>query len=247
MPQGFGSRFYQKWGQAQDLCPFRVTVQETDLLILAQEDLSGQAEESILRYRKQLEDYITQHPEFQTSLHPIDVDENAPEIIQEMSVAAEKGAVGPFAAVAGTIAEYVGIDLLQYSFEMIVENGGDIFVTSTQKRVFGIYAGDSPLSGKIALKIESSHTPCGVCTSSGTVGHSLSFGNADAAIVIARSTALADACATAMGNIITSAADIQKGLHFAEQIEGVDGAVIIVGKEIGAWGVVQFVKTGGGK
>ncbi len=242
MPQGFGTRFYQKWGQTQDLCPFRVTVQETELLILAGQDLSGKAKEAVMLYRGQLQDYINRHPEFQTSLVPIDVEADAPAIIQDMSVAAKKSGVGPFAAVAGTMAEYAGRDLLRHSPEIIVENGGDIFVSSSRDRILGIYAGDSPLSGKIALKIEASHTPCGVCTSSGTVGHSLSFGKADAAIVIARSTALADACATAIGNLISSSADIQKGLLFAERIEGVDGTVIIAGNEVGAWGNVQFVK-----
>lgn len=243
MPKGFGERFYQNWIQAEDLYSFRVTVQETELLILAQHDLSEFAEKAVICYRTQLENYIRRHPEFQTSLQPIDVADDTPSLVQAMAVAAKRAGVGPFAAVAGAIAEYVGKDLLQHSSEIIVENGGDIFVASTRSRVFGVYAGDSPLSGKIALKIESSQMPCGVCTSSGTVGHSLSFGKADAAIVIAKSTALADACATAIANMISNASDISRGLKFAEQTDGIDGAVIIVADDLGAWGKIQLVKS----
>jgi ApbE superfamily uncharacterized protein (UPF0280 family) len=246
MPKGFGERTYQQWIQVEDLCSFRVTVRETDLLVLALEDLSAVAMQSIKNYRTQIESYIKVHPKFRTSLQPLDVEAHAPPIIQEMISAAKRVEVGPFAAVAGAIAEYVGKDLLQFSPEIIVENGGDIFVTSKRSRVFGIYAGNSPLTGKIALKIEASQMPCGVCTSSGSVGHSLSFGRADAAIVIAKSTVFADACATALGNKVFRASDIPFGLKFAENTEGIDGAVIIVGEEIGAWGNVEFVKTAPG-
>jgi ApbE superfamily uncharacterized protein (UPF0280 family) len=243
MPKGFGERTYQKWIRTEDLCSFRVTVQETDLLILAQEDLSELATQTVINYRTQIESYMKAHPKFRTSFQPLDVEEHTPRIIQEMASAAKRAGVGPFAAVAGATAECVGKDLLPFSSEVIVENGGDIFVASRRSRVFGIYAGNSPLTGKIALKIEASRMPCGICTSSGSVGHSFSFGRADATIVIAKSTALADACATALGNKILSASDIPVGLAFAENTEGIDGAVIIIGDKIGAWGNVQFVKT----
>ncbi len=85
--------------------------------------------------------------------------------------------------------------------------------------------------------------PCGICTSSGTVGPSLSFGKADAAIVLARSTALADACATAIGNMVSTPDHIEQELHVAAQIPCVEGAVIIIGKELGVWGNLQIVKT----
>ena len=243
MPKGFGERSYQQWIQTDDLCAFRVTVQETDLLILALEDLSEFATQSVMNYRTQIEGYLTEHPAFRTSFQPLDVATHAPPIIQDMASAAKRAGVGPFAAVAGAIAEYVGNDLLQWSPEVIVENGGDIFVASRRSRVLGIYAGNSPLTGKIALKIDASRMPCGVCTSSGSVGHSLSFGRADAAIVMAKSTAFADACATALGNKVFRASDISVGLTFAENTKGIDGAVIIIGEKIGAWGNVEFVKT----
>jgi ApbE superfamily uncharacterized protein (UPF0280 family) len=126
---------------------------------------------------------------------------------------------------------------------VIVENGGDVFAASTRDRIFGIYAGKSSFTGTLGLKITASHMPCGVCTSSGSVGPSISYGRADAAIVISKSTLLADACATALGNKVTTHLDLQRGLDFVKNIEGVDGAVVILGNEIGAWGNVEFVKT----
>ena len=250
MLQGFGERVYQNWIHAEGLQTFRVIIRETDLLIRAEKDLSHLAQQSIARHRAQIEQYLHTHPDFQTALHPLEVDPGAPPIIHDMAWAAKCVGVGPFAAVAGAMAEYVGRDLLQNSSEsvqtsseVIVENGGDIFVASSQPRILGIYAGVSPLTGKLGIRLEPDQTPCGVCTSSGTVGHSLSFGRADAAIVLAKSTILADACATALGNKISDPADIPEGLAFAEQIDGVDGAIVILGDKIGAWGNVQLVKT----
>ncbi len=127
-------------------------------------------------------------------------------IVKTMAEAAEKAGVGPMAAVAGAIAEYVGRELLPFSREVIVENGGDIFLKTQKTRSIGIYAGESsPFTGKLALRIEPKDTPLGICTSAGTVGHSLSFGKCDAAILVSPSASLADAAATAVGNLIQSA------------------------------------------
>ena len=104
----------------------------------------------------------------------------APGIVKAMAVAAQKASVGPMAAVAGAIAEFVGKDLLKFSEQVIVENGGDIFIRTDRKRTLGIYAGeDSPFTGKLAIEVDPCESGMGICTSSGTVSHSLSFGNAD--------------------------------------------------------------------
>jgi hypothetical protein len=137
----------------------------------------------------------------------------------------------------------VGRELLPFSSEVIVENGGDIFLKTTERRLIGIYAGESPFTGKIALEVQPEATPVGVCTSSGTIGHSLSFGKADACIVISSSTPLADAAATAIGNLITEAEDINRGIEFARSIDGLKGVVIIKGDKIGIWGEAKISKT----
>jgi ApbE superfamily uncharacterized protein (UPF0280 family) len=233
-------RTYRHWVKGKDLVAFKVTVKETDLYIRARSDLKRQAHELVLKYRQMLEEYIEGHPSFLTSLEPLAVDDDAPPLVRDMAEAAEKAGVGPMAAVAGAIAERVGSELLDFSTEVIVENGGDIYLKSLKQRLIGIYAGKSPLTGRVGLEIEGKDTPLGVCTSSGTVGHSLSFGKADAVIVLSRSTALADAAATAIGNRILKPQDIPGGIKFAQTIKGLKGLVIIQGEQVGVWGEVKL-------
>ena len=146
------------------------------------------------------------------------------------------------AAVAGAFAEFVGRELLRISPEVIVENGGDIFLKTGKTRLVGVYAGESPYTGKIALKVEPADTPLGICTSSGTVGHSLSFGKADAVIVLSPSTSLADAAATAIGNIVQTADDVQKALDFARGVAGLLGVAVIINDKMGVWGKINLVR-----
>ncbi len=157
-----------------------------------------------------------------------------------MLFAAAEAEVGPMAAVAGAIAEFVGRDLLPFSSNIIVGNGGDIFIMTDKKRSIKIYAGNSPLSGKIGLEIEPDETPLGICVSSGTFGHSFSFGKADAVLVLSHSASLADACATAIANIIKCTADIPKGINFAKEIKGIRGIAIIVDDKLKTWGRVKI-------
>ncbi len=237
-------RTYRHRIEGKDMVAFTVTVKETDLYIRAAANLQRRAQRLVEKYRGQLERYIEKCPDFQTSLKPLAVPPRAPRLALDMLEAGRKAGVGPMAAVAGAIAECVGRELLEFSPEIIVENGGDIFLKILRKRTVGIYAGDSPLTGKIGLEIEPRDTPLGVCTSSGTVGHSLSFGKADAAIVIAASAALADAAATAVGNRVSRPEDIEGAIDFGLGIEGVKGVVIIIGKSIGAQGNVKLCETG---
>jgi hypothetical protein len=158
-----------------------------------------------------------------------------------MARAAAAAGVGPMAAVAGAIAENVGKGLLSRTKQVIVENGGDVFARTRQPVIMGIYAGSSPLSGHIGLRVGGGDTPIGVCTSSGTIGHSLSLGAADAVCVVSPSCAVADAAATAIGNQLDSAADISKAIAFGRGIGHVNAVVIIVGDRIGCWGAVELV------
>ncbi len=232
-------RTYRCWVKDDDLIRFEVVVKETDLFIRAEKNLRKKALRACLKHRSRLEKYISQHPEFLNSLQPVRVKAEAPYIVKEMAQAGEEALTGPMAAVAGAIADCVGQELLPFSSEVIVENGGDIFLKVSKKRLVGIYAGDSPLSGRIALEVEPQETPLGVCTSSGTVGPSLSFGRTDAVVVLSKSTALADAAATAIGNLVREEADISRGLELAQRIPGLQGTVIIKGGEMGLWGKVR--------
>ncbi len=236
-------RTYRHWVQGQGLASFHVVVKETDLYIRASSDLKIKARSLVLKYRRILEKYIDKHPLFATSLEPIMVAEDAPAIIREMAASASKVDVGPMAAVAGAIAQFVGEELLPHSSEVIIENGGDIYLKSLKDRTVAIYTGRSPLSGKIGLEIKAAETPLAICTSSGTVGHSLSLGKADAVVAVSKSATLADAAATAIGNIIIQPDDIQNGIEFAKRMEGLSGVVIIKDDKIGIWGNLTISRT----
>jgi ApbE superfamily uncharacterized protein (UPF0280 family) len=240
----YEERTYREWIRHNDLVKIRILEDETDLLISGSIDLTEQAQKSVSFYRKQLKDYIARDRKFLIALKPMDVAQDAPEIVKDMENASRLAGVGPMAAVAGAIDESVAKDLLPLSDQLIIENGGDNFIKSSVERTIGIFAGKSPFTGKLGLLIKPEQTPLGICTSSGTVGHSLSFGKADAVIILSKWTSLADAVATATGNIVKTENDIQKGIDFARSIEGVEGVVIIVGSKIGFWGNINIVKLG---
>jgi ApbE superfamily uncharacterized protein (UPF0280 family) len=234
-------RTYRRWIKDDALVSFNVVVKETDLYIRAARNLEAEAIEAVIKYRTQLEEYIESHPLFLHSLQPYAVEEDAPDIVKDMARAAGMVGVGPMAAVAGAIAEAVGRDLLVYSPEVIVENGGDIFIRVSQASLIGVYAGESTFTGKIALEINPEQTPLGICTSSGTVGHSLSLGAADAVIVLSHSTAMADAAATAIGNKVTADGDIDLVIEQVKAMPELVGTVIIKGDRMGMWGNVKLV------
>lgn len=145
------------------------------------------------------------------------------------------------AAVAGAVAEEVGRAIARRSRDVIVENGGDIFIKSNSIRRIGIFAGRSVLSSHLALEIRPEQTPLGICTSSGTVGHSLSYGSADAVVILSPSTPLADAVATATGNMVKEYIDMEKAVEFAMSIEGILGALIIKDDKLAAKGQLKIV------
>ncbi len=189
-----------------------------------------------------MQTYALEHPEFLKSLLPVEAHSDASTIIKRMCQAAKLAKVGPMAAVAGAISEFVGMDLLGYTPEVIVENGGDIFLKTKSETKVAVYAGNSPLSENIALRVPPSPFGLGICTSSGTVGHSLSFGKADAAVVLAQDTALADAAATALGNLAKSAEVIEQAVSFVSQIPGVKGALVILGDKLAVCGDIDLVE-----
>ena len=237
-------RFYRHWIKDSGLISFNVVVAQTDLYIRSQRNVKDKALDSVLKHRGSLETYIKSHPLFLTTLDTYQAESEAPAIVKEMARVSQLTGVGPMAAVAGAIAEAVGRDLLAFSSEIIVENGGDIFLKTSKKRLVGIYAGRSSLTKKIALEIVPEETPLGIGTSSGTVGHSLSLGSADAVIALSSSAALADAAATALGNMVRHADDIPRAIEKARSIEGLRGVVIIVGDKMGVWGRVRIVPLG---
>ena len=242
----FTERSYRQHHRQEDLVHFQLAVEETDLDIGVRKErfspeLVEWVEETIRACRRPIENYIQRDPGFVKALTPYEVLSEAPLIVRTMAEAGRLAGVGPMAAVAGAVSEWVGKEIAKRSRDVIVENGGDIFIRTSRIRKVGIFAGNSPLSNRVALEIRPEYTPLGICTSSGKVGHSLSFGQADAVVVLSPSVALADAVATAGGNLVQTVDDLEKTLEFAAGIKGVSGMIIIKDDRLAVWGNVKLL------
>jgi ApbE superfamily uncharacterized protein (UPF0280 family) len=234
-------RRYRRLMGRPDLASFRVTIQETDLLIQAESDLSDIARESIIRHRGYLENYLRDHPGFVAAMEPWQDPLPVPDIVFAMIEAGFHAGVGPMAAVAGAVAEAVGRDLLDHSTQVIVENGGDLFIHTGTDVSVAVFAGASPLSMRLAIRVAPGSGIRAVCTSSGAFGHSLSLGRADAVCVTSTVCALADAAATAIGNRISSPADLSSAVETGKNIDGVKGILAICGEEMAVWGEIELL------
>jgi hypothetical protein len=241
-PLDYRERTYRSRVRTRGLVSFQVQIKETDLWVSADRDFIVEARDLVIACRHPLEQYIRAHPSFLTSLVPVLEDPYAPSPVKEMMKAACQVGIGPMAAVAGAIAQCVGEGLLGLSGEVIVENGGDLFLAAERPVTVAIFAGGSPLSERLGMRVSPHQMPLGVCTSSGTIGHSLSLGNADAVCVLSPSAALADAAATALGNRIKSVRDIGSATDWGRAVEGIVGGVVIIGATMASWGEVELVK-----
>jgi ApbE superfamily uncharacterized protein (UPF0280 family) len=237
----YRERTYRRRVRTRGLVSFQVQIRETDLWVSADRNLTVETRDLVVACRHPLEHYIRAHPSFLTSLVPIPEDPYVPTLVKQMMNAACLVGVGPMAAVAGAIAQCVGEGLLPLSEEVIVENGGDLFLAANRPVTAAIFAGGTPFSERLGMRVYPDQMPLGVCTSSGTIGHSLSLGNADAVCVISRSAALADAAATAIGNKITSGRDLEPATEWARNVEGIAGGVVIIGATMASWGDVELV------
>lgn len=232
--------FYHGTWMMVELIAERWSFRETSLLIKADSPRAIEAvKRSILNHRRELERYFLKHPFFGLSLEPLGVEASAPKLVKLMAEAGKLAGVGPMAAVAGALAQLAVEDAVAAGARnVLVDNGGDIFIHGDQSFTVAIYAGGSPLSGKLALELKPEFLPLAVCTSSATVGHSLSFGRADAVTVLAKSGALADAAATAICNQTRGEGEeaIKAGLKLAREMAGLLAVIIILGERVGSWG-----------
>jgi hypothetical protein len=237
----YTERFYRNRVKSQDLVTFEVRVKETDLLVSAEQRLEKETRDLVFESRHQIESYIQTHADFLTALDPYPEDPYAPPLVKEMIERTREAGVGPMASVAGAIAEYVGRHLLQKTNQVIVENGGDLFIKTGRPVTVSIFAGTSPLSEKIGLAIPPELMPLGVASSSGTVGHSLSLGKADVGCILSPSAALADAAATALCNRIQGSKDLSGMEEWAKGVKGILGALVILGDKMATWGKIELV------
>jgi len=224
----------------------RLILGETDLAIglppgLWTSELQALLSDHVLDLRGRLQAYLARDAEFAASHIPHKPLANAPDIARAMAAAAALAGVGPMATVAGAFAAAAGRFLRRHAREVIVENGGDIYVDTLKERIVGVYAGaDSPFTGNLAIQIAAAEQPLGICASSGVIGPSFSYGKADVAVIVAPDTLIADAAATAVANRIHSAVDLQAAVEYALTIPGVAGALAICGGQLAALGRITL-------
>jgi ApbE superfamily uncharacterized protein (UPF0280 family) len=223
------------------LVSFQLVIEETDLWVAAREDLGQPMADHVRFLRGQIKSYAAIHPEFLTSLEPLEAEARAPEIIRRMCRAGQKTGVGPMAAVAGTMAQMLAEKFRDASADLIVENGGDTYLFSTKDRHIGIL--NMPDQAvRLCVPVAASEFPCSFCASSATIGHSLSFGKADLVVVRAADASLADAAATALANALTGAEAMDAVLAKAQDWEalGLEGVFTQCEGKIGVWGKMQL-------
>lgn len=235
-------RFYRKTLSTEGLFSFQVEILESDLFIICDKDLKAEARRELLKAREEIEVYIKGHTAFAESLAPMEVAGDAPQIVRNMADATRIYNVGPMAAVAGATAEFVGEAIGRDCAHLIIENGGDIYIKSNRIITLSVYAGEeSPFTGNLLFQVEPKGGSLGICTSSGTIGHSLSFGKSDAVVTVAGNASLADAAATAIGNLIKSPDDVQPVLDKELQKGILNGLIIIIGDRMGVFGDVNLI------
>lgn len=220
---------------------FQVVVEETDLHVTACTDLAQDISRYVQALRGQLKSYIMLHSNFRDSYTPVSVPDGAADIIRRMAAAAEIAGVGPMAAVAGTISQMVCEEFAGGNPELIVENGGDVYMLSTRDRVAGLLP-DPHSESTVGIVLHGEDFPVSICSSSATIGHSLSLGQGELVAVRSKDGSLADACATALCNMLQTPDAIERVTERAAALEaqGIEGVFAQCGGRIAIWGKMEL-------
>lgn len=243
----YKERTYRERFSSNNRRSFSVKYKETDLWIGVDNDsyspfMQDEALSIIIKLRSLMDSYLLLDPEYKTSLVPYLPQSPAPQIFHDMSAVCKRSEIGPMSAVAGAVAKYTALELKKkfpYK-EIMVENGGDIYIDIKEDIDIAVFAGQSPLSNRVGLHIPASVSPVGVCTSSGTVGPSLSFGKADAVMIVCKDVLLADSYATAMANRVKSVDDIESVIDYISNRSDILGALVIKDDKMAVTGCFEL-------
>jgi len=219
---------------------YRLKYKYTDLFITSNRDILKELKSPVLSFYNEIEKVILDEPVFERSLVPVEIKSYYSPLIKKMCRAARMFGVGPMAAIAGAVCDRLAESIAQSCKFLMIENGGDIFIKSTMRVKVGLYSSNSYFSDKLNIEFNAEQTPCGICSSSGSMGHSLSLGRSDLVTIMSDSTILADAAATAVANSIKDQTDIEKAISQYKKNKEIKGMVIIKGDRIGIWGAMQL-------
>ncbi|MCK9266112.1 UPF0280 family protein [bacterium] len=236
----FKERFYRDMATSSGLKRYTIKVEETDLLVMSQKFLKREVQGEVVKQRDIIKRYIEENPEFYISFSPLICDTES-RIIKLMCLSSEMTDTGPMASVSGAIAEVVGEKLFSETDEIFIENGGDIYARMQNEFVVAIYAGTSPFSMRLGIKFKGGLLPLGIATSSGTVGHSFSYGNADAVTVVSRSATFSDGAATYFCNIVKDRIEKDKIEKEIKKFPFIEGMLIIKEREMFLWGNIELI------
>ncbi len=220
---------------------WRILYKYSDIFVSCDKDIIIKLERLIREIYNLLESFMKEEQSFQKSLSPLKIKQQFPPVIKRMCHKAAIFNVGPMAAVAGAVCDYIAAGLDKYCRRLIIENGGDVFIKSNKDVDVGVYLKNKNFMNKIYLKIRAKYMPCGVCSSSGVFGHSLSMGKSDLVTVLSKSTISADAAATAIANKIIKPADIDNTIEHYKGIKDITGILIIKDDRFGIWGNIELI------
>jgi len=221
----YEERFYRN--QVLSKFKLEVSFRESDLLICTDKEIDKDlARDILIKYYGEVDGYTKRNPLFLTSLSPLEQDNTAPPIVKEMIENSRLAGIGPFSSVAGAIAQYVGTELLGFSSEIIVENGGDLFLKIKEDKSLGVYLGERLGVRNISLKLKKRDYAFGIASSSSVIGHSLNLGRADLVTVVAKNSIAADGFATALSNKIKKRQDVDEVLEEARNTPPIEGLLI---------------------
>ena len=208
-------------------CHFEVG--ETAVTVISEEEYVAAAEHAIFEARERILRKISEDPFFLTTYDPYPVSDDDDELIKRMCQASELAGVGPMAGVAGAVAVFAVERMVEEGADYaIVENGGDIAMKIDRDITVGVFQDDEKFRD-LAFRIPKRDGIFGICSSSGKIGPSVSFGSSGISTVFSDDVILADACATALGNMIRDGdgKEMSKALETIGRIEGVDGCAAI--------------------
>jgi len=235
----YEERFYRHYSKHRH--SLEITYRESDLYIVSDKEIDKKlAQTTLIKYYTQIENYIKKNPKFLSSLSPLEIIDPAPPIVKDMFEASKLAGIGPFSSVAGAVALYTGKSLLKFCNQIMVENGGDIFLKINKDKKIGLYLGENFHPQIITIKIKKRDYPFGICSSSSTIGPSLNFGRADLLSVIGKDAIISDVFATAYSNKIRKEKDINEVINEARSNSFIEAIIISFENKIFFWGNVEI-------
>jgi len=217
---------------------------QTAVTIISDRKYLKVAKEAIFDARSQIGSKIHQDPFFGTTYEPYRPSDKDDHVVRRMCDASLLASVGPMAAVAGAIAEHAVTAMRDAGSEYaIVDNGGDVAIVCDRDVNIGMYA---DVNGRrLSIRIPPTDDVLGICSSSASVGPSVSLGRSDISTVISRNVTLADACATTLGNLIKERQNMEEHLETVCSIDGITGCLAYCDGVLGMCGdVPELVSSG---